>query len=359
MLDKNEQALLCAAYGLTQVEISALGEGHINGTYLVQSAKGRFVLQKLNTQVFKKPNVLAANAAVVERHFTQQVALGEYPLAVCKHVKNHEGEYFTELGSGCYRLLAYIENNDSFTALPSLDHAWQYGFGIGCFNQALWQLNPADITPSIPNFHHLPLRVAQLESAFSLCNKSERKAQSLTLYEALMSCSEINDWQELTNALPTRIIHADTKLSNVLFKKAQPDVLAVIDLDTIMPGFAFVDYADMIRSAAISHPEDSKHTPHIDIEAFSAITSGYLTPLKAHLSDDELLSLSHGLTILPLMLAMRFLADYLNGDTYFKTHFAEHNLVRAQNQYAVYLAFQAVKSTLKPIIWQAAGRSIT
>ena len=226
------------------------------------------------------------------------------------------------------------------------------GLKFGEF-QAMLADVPEQLGEIIPDFHNMEFRLKQLHEAITN-NAASRLAEVQDIVNAIekdadMMCSAEQLYRE--GKLPKRICHCDTKVSNMLFDE-DGKVLCVIDLDTVMPSFIFSDFGDFLRSAANTGKEDEKDLDNVkfNMEIFKAFVKGYIESARSFLTPIEIEMLPYAATLFPYMQAVRFLADYINGDTYYQTQYEGHNLVRTKAQYKLYLEAKAATTEMKAYI---------
>lgn len=358
--NNNIKSLLVEFYNCSKnITISSLGCGLINQTYLIQdfgkNPTYRFVLQKINDHVFSCPQAIVDNAYAINQHLNHKKTRHHYPFAVMNHLpqKNgsdlvlHQGEY--------WRALDYQDNSYNLEEISSNEEAYKVANAFANFAAALADLPEQSLKIIIPDFLNINTRLQELESAHAQTTPHLLKSAQ-SLYQKIKTQVKLaNEINQLTPQLPKRIAHHDTKINNLLFSKHTHDVMTVIDLDTCMPGYLMYDFGDMVRSCCSNLKEDDPNTQHlkIDLALFSSFAQGYIKPLRHIFTSAEKQSLSLGVLLLPYILSMRFLADYLNGDRYFKTSYATHNLDRANNQMALFLALQDKRPLLEKSIQEA------
>ncbi|WP_338362699.1 phosphotransferase [uncultured Pseudoalteromonas sp.] len=318
--------------------VKAIGSGHINTTWLLTNAAQQFIVQKLNTHVFKNPAQLVNNAKLIEHHLSAKQQANTYPLDIVKHISTKQGEYLITLNNTYYRVLNFINQSVSEDVVKEPKHAEQAAFAFGTFTCALLDFNASSLYPVITDFHNLAMRFKQLNTAISTADKSRLQQCKNDIDYCIAQQYLVKELAEVTADLPTRVCHNDTKINNMLFCSNTYKARAVIDLDTCMAGFLLYDFGDMVRTFCCAEAEDSTNLDKVVIrkEVFTALVKGYLAPLQSAISNKEQASLMLGAKVMPLMLSVRFLTDYLNNDVYFKTAHAEHNLERTQNQLALY-----------------------
>ena len=339
-------------------DVRPLGNGLINDTYLVSASEGkRYVLQRINHAIFKDVDLLQRNIAFVTSHIREKlIAAGEEGIErkVLRFLslKGSDSTYYTD-GESYWRMSAYIEDSVTVETVTP-ESSYCAGKAFGEFQAMLVDIKEP-IGETIPNFHNMELRARQLREAVATdavgrCSEPEICAFlseiDLHIYEM---CKAERLHRE--GVLPKRICHCDTKVSNMLFDK-DGSVLCVIDLDTLMPSFIFSDVGDFLRTAANYVAEDC---PEIDkvgfnMEIFRSFIKGYLESAASFLTEVEKENIPYAAALFPFMQAVRFLTDYINGDTYYKIAYPEHNLVRTRNQMALFRSVLSHWDQMKAIV---------
>ena len=325
------------------VQIEPLGQGLINDTYRVTTAGDTpdYVLQRVNTGIFTDIDLLQHNIEVVTRHIRSKlVAQGvdDIDHRVLSLVKTDDGLTYCRDDKGeCWRMTMFIPHShtvDEVNVTTSLDA----GRAFGDFERMLIDL-PTTLGETIPDFHNMELRARQLADAIA-ANRAGRVSLVRDLLDQLLlhvdsMCQAEHLYRQ--GVLPKRICHCDTKVNNMLLDD-DGKVLCVIDLDTVMPSFVFSDYGDFLRTAANEVPEDCERLQDVRFreDIFEAFTTGYIHATRSFLTDVELEMLPFAIQLFPFMQSVRFMTDYLNGDTYYKIKYPDHNLVRARNQLTLY-----------------------
>lgn len=346
------------AYGFeTPRSISPLTGGHINNTLLVETSRGKFVLQQMNHFVFPSPPDIMENMVGVT-DFLQKKVLeqGGGPkreivtirrsLSGDPYIVDETGEY--------WRCLRFIDHAKSYEAAEGLDMIFEAGRAFGNFQRMLEDYPAGTLHEIIENFHNTPERFRQLEQAIE-SNAAGRK--ELVEKEISFSRQRKEGCGLLMNLLhagklPLRVTHNDTKLSNILIDEESGKAICIIDLDTVMPGLAAFDFGDSIRACASTAAEDEADLTkvHFDLARFEAYTKGFLSSVGNALTPLELETLPDGAQLMTFEVGIRFLADYLNGDVYFKTSYPEHNLVRARNQFKLVEEMEAAGPQMKKMV---------
>ncbi|MGL5389909.1 MAG: phosphotransferase enzyme family protein [Shewanella sp.] len=322
----------------SEAKISALGNGHINDTLLVRWPSGELVLQRINTQVFKTPQALVSNADKISHHLCAKALQQQYGLKVVSPCLTQEGELAIDLGEqGFWRAISYLPHSHSIEVVKSQTEAEMAAKAFGHFACALSDFDATELEDVIPQFHHLPGRMALLQQAAQDSAQRLSHCQAWVDY-ALSQQALLAELAEITPQLPLRICHNDTKINNMLFDKRDMSSMAIIDLDTCMKGYLMYDFGDMVRTFCSPEAEDSTALENVIVrhDIFAAICRGYLSELGDVLTEVEKRSLWLGARVICLMIGVRFLTDHLNGDQYFHIHRDGHNLDRAANQFTLY-----------------------
>lgn len=326
------------------LEIKPLGNGLINDTLLVRTdGPDDYVLQKVNNAIFKDVELLQHNIDCVTAHIRRKLAGDpdiDRKVLTFLPCRETGKSYWTD-GREYWRLSVFIK--DAFTyETVNPEYSCYAGKAFGNFEALLADI-PDTLGETIPDFHNMELRARQLHEAVK-ANAAGRMADprvqallsGLLIFEEDM-CRAERLYRE--GLLPKRICHCDTKVNNMLFD-ADGRILCVIDLDTVMPSFVFSDFGDFLRTAANTVAEDEPDISKVDfrMDIFEAFTRGYLEGTASFLTPIEKENLPYAACLFPYMQAVRFLTDYINGDTYYKIKYPEHNLDRARNQVALFRA---------------------
>ncbi len=310
-------------------EICPYGEGHINLTLLVTTTEKRYIMQKMNTRVFPDPDGLMANICGVTEHLK---ARGIETLNV---VPTKDGKPFLK-GDACYRVYDFIENTITYQTASDKEVFKNSGKAFGEFQNYLAEFDASKLTETIKRFHDTPKRFADFKAALDadVCGRAKDCKEEIDFILTHENTYGIAMKALQDGSLPLRVTHNDTKLNNILMDAETGKARAVIDLDTIMPGSMLFDFGDSIRFGASTAAEDEKDLTkvHFDIELFKAYAEGYCGAVKDSITEKEAELLPYGAYLMTIECGMRFLADYLSGDTYFATKYADHNLVRCRTQ---------------------------
>ena len=341
-----------AAYGFSEnASVRRFGNGHINGTYLIEEQQKRIILQQINRQIFPNTEALISNALAIEHHLLTKQQQGEYQLQVLRQQPSCDGEYLIGDNQDL-RALQFIDGGRSIEVVENPEQAFAAAFTFGQFAKALSDFDASKLYSVIPNFHNLAMRFAQLEQAIAADAVGRLAACQSLVAECLSAKDLADESQSCTAKLPVRVCHNDTKINNMLYSDAQQAGIAAIDLDTCMPGYWLFDFGDMVRTCCSPEPEDSLRPELVVIrpEIFKALAQGYLQGLGDGITEAEKQSLLLGAKVMCLMIGVRFLTDYLNGDCYFAVHRPHHNLQRAENQLRLYRDLLRQQSTLQAML---------
>jgi len=359
-MDKNELHKIIHHFQIhgTIATVIPLGDGLINDTYRVTTNESNvpdYVLQRINHSIFLDVDLLQHNIDVVTKHIRKKlIEKGETDIdrKVLQFIPEDDGKtYYLDDQNNFWRMSIFIPRSCTYNIITP-DYAYEVGTAFGQFEEMLVDLSEPLGEP-IPDFHNMELRFKQLSEAVSndTAGRLKEVGQELEFiqkYETEM-CQAEKLYRE--GKLPKRICHCDTKINNILFDESGA-VLCVIDLDTVMPSFIFSDYGDFLRTAANTVAEDSPEYEQIQFrcDIFEAFTKGYLSSMKKFLTPLEIEMLPFAVSLFPLMQAVRFLTDYLNGDTYYKILYPTHNLIRTRNQLQFFKCIISQKDYMKDFI---------
>ncbi|MEI7908044.1 MAG: aminoglycoside phosphotransferase family protein [Verrucomicrobiota bacterium] len=346
---------------------SAYGSGHINDTYCgtfdQAGQRLRYILQRINTNVFKTPFELMDNVARVTRHALARLLEEGHPEAhrrTLTCIPAHDGKpYACDAQGNVWRVYPFIERARGYDEIETNEQAYQAAKAFGNFQKLTADLGGARLHETIPQFHHTPTRLAALRAAIDAdaCNRAAGLQPEIAFVLARAAdCSRISDLIA-SGTIPERVTHNDTKLNNVLLDDVTAEGVCVIDLDTTMPGSALYDFGDMVRTATPTNREDEVDLSRLDVrlDRFEALVRGYLGAAKTFLNPAEIAHLAFAGKLLTLECGIRFLTDYLQGDIYFKIKHPAHNLDRCRNQFGFVAALEAKLEPMEQIVATHAG----
>lgn len=315
-----------------EIGVKAIDNGLINATYFVENTNNgkKFILQKINTQIFKNPQAIVNNHLLANNTLSKN----KYSLELIELLPNSSGQLITQDRYGnSWRLMSYIDNSQTVLKVENAAMAEKAVEAFGEFYLCLNQEN-IHLHEVLPGFIDFDKRMQDFKIAITqaqdLYKKKAKKILDFLLQWENLPQQWIT-WQK-NNALPKRIIHADPKISNVLFNP-ENQAIAIIDWDTLMQATLLYDFGDMVRSYTNRLDEDSiESTENFNPEYYEAVKRGFLKPLTCIITDIERENLDYAAQVVIYIQAVRFITDYLNGSQYYSIRYETHNLDRANNQ---------------------------
>ncbi len=328
-------------------EIQPFGNGHINDTYkvVIDNHSQAYVLQRVNNKVF--PNT----KGIVETHLKLHKAFNEkkYDIEVAEVLPDSSGEYLVD---NVWRLTTFIKDSYSLEVVKEDWQAHETGRAFGMFAKICSSFDAKEFPEAIKDFHKLSFRLEQLEDAIknNAANRLDGVQDIVDFYKNREA--KLRNIEALINSgkIPLRVVHNDTKINNLLFRGNK--AAAVIDLDTVGPGILYYDYGDALRTSANTALEDEKDLSLVsfNMSAFEEFTKGYMSQVKPIINEAEKEYFYLAPVLMAYIMGIRFFADYLNGDTYYKTEYSDHNLVRAKVQKTLIESMEENQEAMKQII---------
>lgn len=332
------------------------GSGHINDTYAAVfdggGARVRYIVQRINHHVFRNPPALMENIRRVTAHLAQKLAgQPDANRHVLTLVPTRDGNDFHRDATGNFwRVYHFIENARTFDVVETPRQAFEAAKAFGHFQQMLADLPAPRLHETIADFHHTPRRFAVLERAIAedIVNRAKLARPEIefalrrrTLCDVLLGAQ-----------LPERITHNDTKFNNVMLDHATGRGICVIDLDTVMPGLALYDFGDLVRTTTSPAREDERDLTKVAVQwpMFEALARGYLEAAAGFLTADEKRRLAVAGTLITFETGLRFLTDFLRGDTYFKVHRENHNLDRCRTQFKLVESLEQQQERMNQLV---------
>ena len=341
------------------VSVNRYGSGHINDTFKIDLSIGgvpvSYVLQRINDSIFTRPDRVMENIARVTNHIRGRFAgAADATRRTLTVIPARDGQPVARgPEGGWWRMYVFITGAKTIDLIENADQARKAAKAFAGFQNALADLPAPRLFETIPNFHNTLSRLEQLDTAAGE-DKMGRKASvaaELAFVDAHREeAGKIVKMME-NGEIPERITHNDTKINNVMLDDATGEGVAVIDLDTVMPGCALYDFGDMVRTSTAAAAEDEKDLSKVFSrkEYFEALVKGYLSEAK-FLTEAEKENLAFSGRLITFTIGIRFLADYLAGDTYFRTASADHNLVRCRTQFKMVESMEAQKDEYEAIV---------
>lgn len=345
------------------IDYREFGSGHINRTYIAlfinpDGSKQKYIVQKINNTIFCDVDSLMNNIFSVTSYLRDIIKQngGDADRETLHYIKTKDGKkYYTDEKGSVFRAYVFVKDSISYDSVESAELFKSSGVAFGRFQKMLKDFDADSLVETIPNFHNTKWRYDNEFLTAVKNNLSGRKDTCTDEIEFVVSRE--GDTSVLVdlisdNKLPLRVTHNDTKLNNVMFDEHTNECVCVIDLDTVMPGLALYDFGDSIRFGASSAAEDETDLDkvYMDLDYFKAYAEGFLSEAGNALNECEINNLAFSAKLMTFECGMRFLTDYLNGDTYFRTDYPTHNLDRARNQFKLVSDMESKMDEMKNII---------
>ena len=339
------------------VKIAPVGSGWINDTYRVSTAGDvpDYVLQRINHRVFQDVDLLQRNIERVTSHIRRKLTEAgreDVERRVLRVVPTKDGKLYYFDGENYWRMMVFIAGSVTHESITG-PLAYLTGQAFGEFQSMLADIGEGALGETIPNFHNIEFRVEGFKESIARDSAGRLKDVQKLVEEILERAEVMCKAQQLYRAgrLPKRVTHCDTKVNNLLFDE-QGKPLCVIDLDTTMPGFVLSDFGDFIRTGANTGAEDDPDLDNVSVnmDIFRAFSKGYIRSAGSFLTPTERELLPFGAKMLTYMQTVRFLTDYLDGDTYYKIKFPEHNLQRSYAQFKLLQSIEAHEQEMSDYI---------
>lgn len=341
------------------------GSGHINDTILVRYKKNekinKYILRKINNFVFKEPKLIIENTVNVTDHIRKKLNKGgllNSKEKVLTLIENNNGEPFYILENNYWCLFEFVENAYTVDNVDTEQQAYAAAKAYGKFQNYLSDFDVEKCHITIEGFHNLSNRIKYLEEVIQNDPKKRLKNVHKEIKQLESYYYIKTEFDKLEHKdLPIRITHNDTKINNIMLDTETNEGICVIDLDTVMPGIILNDFGDMVRTFTSPALEDEKDFSKVEMRLtiFKALVEGYLEVTFNFLTEDEINNLVLGSKIILLEQAIRFLADYLAGDVYYKIDYEEHNLNRAKNQFSLLASIESQSNEMEEIIKKFTG----
>lgn len=349
------------AYGLPAKDhqIQKLESGLINRTWKVTTGQEEYILQRVNNHVFKSPQDISDNMLKLGKF----LSIHSPGYLFISPIATMSGKYLVQSSGGeFYRLMPFVAGSHTIDTVNTRREAYEAARQFGRFTSLLSGFDTEELRYTLPDFHNLALRFEQFEEAYKQADQDRLTEADLSIKDAFRHLNLVETYQSIkTNTnIPLRVTHHDTKISNVLFDE-EGRGLCVIDLDTVMPGYFISDVGDMLRTYLSPVSEEERDFTKIAIreDYFGAVIEGYFAEMASELTDSEKELCLYAAKYMIYMQAIRFLTDFLNGDTYYATSYPKQNLVRAQNQFTLLHRYLEAEERLERIIYKFIPRART
>lgn len=317
----------------TILSINQNKTGLINQTFELSTHENKYILQEINTQVFPKYQQGLENIILIKKWLKETNYSYEFPSPLQNQYLNFENKI--------YRLLPFVKNSKSINKVSKISEVKEAVKCLREFYRCLKDFPIEKLNITIPNFHSGEHKIMAFNKALKNSSELRKKNAELLILEIEKNLKILIKWDEICRALPKHVVHYDAKINNFLFKKNTNKVIALIDLDTLMPGCILSDIGDMIRTYSNTHGEGFKDISKVTCN--KNIVDAILNGFKDSLTIMETKYLNFGGIAVTLMQSVRFLTDYLNNDIYYKTKYENQNLVRANNQFKLYKSLKEIK----------------
>ncbi len=330
------------------------GSGHINDTFLGITESGKlYIIQRINTDIFTDPDGLMNNIKLVCDHVRSKVAArgGDVKREVMNIVPTLDGKlFYTDVNGSAWRVYDFVTDSLSLDRPRGEEDSYLAIKAFGEFASSLADFDASLLCESIKDFHNTPKRYSTLMNAVT-----EDKLGRANMVESEIKFAHAHEKftrKLIKSDLPLRVTHNDTKLNNILLDSVTGNALCVIDLDTIMPGYAVTDFGDYVRFCCTTAAEDEADLSKVDIDLklFEQCVAGFIAGCGGGLTEQELRLMPDGAIMMTLECGIRFLTDYLEGDTYFRIAYSEHNLVRCRNQFRLVERMEANIDKMREIV---------
>jgi Ser/Thr protein kinase RdoA (MazF antagonist) len=338
------------------------GTGLINDTYLCEfgdnGAPRKYILQRINDSVFTHPDQVMKNVEIVTSHIAKKLraeGFSDPSLVTPALVPARNGKtYFRDNAGAHWRMFHFIESGMVYDTVADEKHAYEVGRGLGRFQALVADLSPDKLHDTLPGFHYTPRYLAEFDDALKADAKN--RVAGIAAEQEFVSrrrplAPALTD-RITSKEIPIRVVHNDPKVNNVMISVDTREALCMLDLDTVKPGIVHFDFGDCVRSAANPEGEDALDliAVKIDLALFEAVASGYLREAGAFLTKTEIALLPLSVSVITFELGIRFLADYLRGDTYFRTNYPGHNLHRARVQFKLLESIESAHERMSSLV---------
>lgn len=359
---KVEEAISQFPFEGSLISYERYGNGHINDTFVIHCKRNddtpiRYILQRMNHDVFKNPEQLMKNIKGITEFLKKKIAAdhGDIHRETMNIIPTKAGNSFYKDTIGSYwRVYEFIENATCFEMVKEPDDFYQSAIAFGNFQKLLADYPAESLYETIPDFHNTPLRLETFKKAVKddILSRAEEVTEEIDFIMEREAFTHILMDACKEGELPLKVTHNDTKLNNIMIDDKTGKAICVIDLDTVMPGFSVNDFGDSIRFGASTGAEDEQDLSKVnfDLSLYELYTRGFLKGCKGSLTKTETDMLPTGAKMMTFECGIRFLTDYLSGDTYFKIHREKHNLDRARTQFKLVADMERNWETMNEIV---------
>lgn len=341
------------------VDIQAFGNGNINDTFLVtlDSPEAKhFILQRINTQVFRQPALVMQNMRTFSDHVRQRLVA---PLAANRRwevpevlLTQNGQDYWLTAAGDFWRAISFIDTSQSFDTIQNSEHAKEVGYALGMFHSLISDLPPERLADTLEGFHITPRYLQQYDQVVAKCvSKSPEIAYCLQFVSDRRAWAHVLETAKAQGKLSLRLMHGDPKINNVMIDTNTGQAVSIVDLDTVKPGLVHYDIGDCLRSACNPLGEETQkwEAVYFNSELAKDILQGYLSQ-ASFLTNNDYDYLYDAIRLITFELGLRFFTDYLAGNVYFKVKYLEHNLIRALVQFKLTESIESQATIIRAII---------
>jgi Ser/Thr protein kinase RdoA (MazF antagonist) len=346
----------------TATSVQPFGSGNINDTFLVtldSENERKFVLQRLNTHVFKSPELVMQNMRTVTEHI--EARLKNVSIETGRRwetprvLRSRDGQdYFIDSNGSFWRAISFIESAETFDTIQSAAHAEEVGFALGMFHNLVSDLPTALLSDTLEGFHITPRYLAHYDDVIRRMQsvRSPETEYCIQFIEKRSALAHVLEEAKAHGKIQMRTMHGDPKINNVLIDTATRQAVGMIDLDTVKPGLVHYDIGDCLRSACNPLGEEVANWESVSFEPdlCRAIMRGYLSQARSFLSAADYEYLFDAARLITFELGLRFFTDHLEGDVYFKARYEGHNLLRALGQFRLAESIESQEAVIRAII---------
>ncbi len=343
------------------IDVTEFGKGNINRTFLVTMDfdGGRFILQRINTQVFCKPDLLMHNMLISTGHMTRRMLetqlTGGRRWEVPVVIPTGAGKEYLRASDGSFwRAIGFIDGSESFAVINDCNHAQEVGYALGLFHALLADLPPESLADTLEGFHIAPRYLRHYEEVLAKCQlaSSPELDYCIRFVGQRRDLAHVLEDAKAEGRLLLRTIHGDPKTDNVMMDVSTRQAVGIVDLDTVKPGLVHYDIGDCLRSACNLMGEDTDKWESVcfDTDVASAVLNGYSSVARGFLTKNDLDYLYDSIRLIAFELGLRFFTDYMEGDVYFRVRRPNHNLARALIQFRLTESIETQRAAINSII---------
>jgi Ser/Thr protein kinase RdoA (MazF antagonist) len=340
------------------VQVKEFGNGNINDTYLVATDSvedNLFVMQRINTHVFREPRLIMQNMRVFTEHMRRRTREEGHRWEMPRVISAQDGQdFFIDPDGNFWRAISYVRGTRSFDTIMDTNHAREVGYALGTFQHLISDLPIEKLSDTLEGFHVTPRYLQSFEKVFSQngFKSSAEVKYCVHFIEERYNFAHILEHALEQGKLQLRAVHGDPKVNNVMIEETTGRAISLVDLDTVKPGLIHYDIGDCMRSGCnpLGEETDRWEAVHFDPEIGAAILEGYLAQARSFLTEADYEYLFDSIRLLTFELGIRFLTDHLAGNVYFKVKHPEHNLQRALVQFKLTESIEAHEADIRNII---------